>query len=59
MVIVVADRDHRVSTGIEEHQAAYADGGSGNRSGLQSRAIGERYRHGGCAAQLYRKRTSG
>ena len=51
VVVVVADRDHRVRTGIEEHQTAYADGGSGYRRSLQSRAVGERDRHRGGAAQ--------
>ena len=36
MIVVVADRDHRIGSGVEEHQTAYADGGSSNRGRLQS-----------------------
>ena len=52
MVVVVADRNHRVHSAVEEHQAACADGGSSHRSCLESCAVGKRYGNAGRAAQL-------
>jgi hypothetical protein len=51
VVVVVQDGDDRVRTGVEEHQSAYANGGSRCRRCFQRCAIRESHWNGSCAAQ--------
>src|SRR5215469_5101761 len=56
LVVVVMDRDHRVSRAVNEHQAADADSGARGGGYVQSRAVREGNRNGSYAAQRRKSR---